>query len=280
MISEKNERPSSRSRARREQAREELRATILAAASELFLEKGYESFSLRQVAERVGYTPTAIYGYFRDKDALLLEAVRSGFEEFDALMRSVALGHNDPLERIEALGRAYIEWGMGHPALYRLMFMQRADFTLLPRLDDDEELLLSPVACGPDDSDVQAAFDGALEDGQVRSAARLMLVRAVCEASSAGLLRPGPPLVVADILWSGAHGLVSLALSPLLSSEHAQTVVDPLLRALIEGVRAEKAPASASPSASPTPPASPPVKSARKSRPAAGKSSAASAKES
>ena len=58
-------------RHRRDQEKQELRQTILNAAGELFLEQGYERFSLRKVAERIGYSPTTIYLYFRDKDDLL-----------------------------------------------------------------------------------------------------------------------------------------------------------------------------------------------------------------
>ena len=66
------------SRARRAQEKAEVRAAILSAASDEFLEHGYKGFSLRRVAGRVGYTPTTICLYSRDKDALLLEAVREG----------------------------------------------------------------------------------------------------------------------------------------------------------------------------------------------------------
>jgi AcrR family transcriptional regulator len=49
------------------------------AAGALFLEQGYERFSLRKVAERIGYSPTTIYLYFRDKDDLLFTVVDEGF---------------------------------------------------------------------------------------------------------------------------------------------------------------------------------------------------------
>lgn len=205
---------------RRTKQKEELRSAILQAATELFLRDGYEKFSLRRVAESVGYSATTIYLYFRDKDDLLFAAVSDGFSSFDARMREVAMSVEEPLERLKALGEAYITWGLENPELYRLMFMQRADFSLLPRLDDKAEALL-----GSPDEDVN-------------SPARQALVSAVKVAMEAGVLRPASPLVVADVLWSGAHGLVALALSPLISREHAQSVIQPLLRVLIDGVRA------------------------------------------
>jgi AcrR family transcriptional regulator len=213
------------SRARRAQQKEDLRAEILRAAGELFHERGYDGFSLRQVAERIGYTPTTIYLYFRDKDALLLATVQEGFTAFDDCIREVAKSESEPMARLEALGRAYITWGLENPALYQLMFMQRADFALLPRLDDEESVLLeeTPGEAAP------------------RSVARQQLVCAVRDAMEAGLIKPASPLVVADVLWSGVHGLVALALSPLMSAEHAAAVTEPLLRALIDGMRAQPA---------------------------------------
>ncbi|MFH4082248.1 helix-turn-helix domain-containing protein, partial [Acinetobacter baumannii] len=56
---------------RRERSRQETRQAILEAAIQMFEREGYEGFSLRQVAENIGYTPTTIYLYFKDKDDLL-----------------------------------------------------------------------------------------------------------------------------------------------------------------------------------------------------------------
>jgi AcrR family transcriptional regulator len=69
---------------RREQQRENLRRTILTAAGELCLAHGYEGFSLRQVAERIGYSATTIYRYFANKDDLLFAIVYEGFNSSSA----------------------------------------------------------------------------------------------------------------------------------------------------------------------------------------------------
>src|SRR5262245_54863454 len=70
------------SRARREQQKESLGRIILDAAGELFLEQGYEGFSMRRVAERIGYSATTIYRYYEDKDDFLFAVVNEGFSEF------------------------------------------------------------------------------------------------------------------------------------------------------------------------------------------------------
>src|SRR5215469_13257856 len=115
-------------RHRQEREKQELRQAILAAAGELFLEQGYERFSLRKVAERVGYSPTTIYLYFRDKDDLLFTVVDEGFKRFGQQLVAAAESQEDPWERIIALGRAYVAFGLQNPMYYQLMFMQRADF--------------------------------------------------------------------------------------------------------------------------------------------------------
>src|SRR5258707_15357238 len=115
-------------RQRQEQEKQELRQTILRAAAGLFLEQGYERFSLRQVAERVGYSPTTIYLYFRNKDDLLFTVVDEGFVRFGQQLAAAAESQEDPWERIIALGRAYVTFALQNPVYYQLMFMQRTDF--------------------------------------------------------------------------------------------------------------------------------------------------------
>src|SRR2546427_10653015 len=111
-------------RHRQDQEKQELRQAILTAAGELFLEQGYDRFSLRKVAERVGYSPTTIYLYFRDKDDLLFTVVDEGFVRFGHHLAEAAESQEDPWERIIALGRAYVTFGLQNPVYYQLMFLQ------------------------------------------------------------------------------------------------------------------------------------------------------------
>src|SRR5919199_4858802 len=99
-------------RQRREQQRQQLRQAILDAAGELLLERGYEAFSLRQVAERIGYSATTIYRYFENKDDLVFGIVDEGFRIFGDRLRAAAAGPVDPLERLRAVGEAYVRFGL------------------------------------------------------------------------------------------------------------------------------------------------------------------------
>src|SRR5437867_1795925 len=115
-------------RHRQAQEKQALRQAILTAAGELFLEQGYERFSLRKVAERIGYSPTTIYLYFHNKDDLLFTVVNEGFVRFGKQLAAAAESQEDPWERLIALGRAYVAFGLEHPVYYQLMFMQLTAF--------------------------------------------------------------------------------------------------------------------------------------------------------
>src|SRR5262245_44384644 len=170
------------SQTRRERQRLQLRQAILNAAGELILERGYESFSLRQVAERIGYSATTIYLHFKNKDALVAAVIDEGFGRF---LRSLqAVDTPDPLERLADLGRAYVRFGLANRVYYQLMFMQRAD-------------LLS---------------FGSPQHQPERAATFELLVDSVRAALPAGVLRPADPLTASQVLWAGVHGVVALAL--------------------------------------------------------------------
>jgi AcrR family transcriptional regulator len=173
------------SRRRRAADKQELRRAILEAASDLFLERGYEGFSLRQVAERIGYTPTTIYLYFTDKDALLFALLDNAFDRFGAALRQASEHVEDPVEKLEALGRAYVRFGLEHPQHYQLMFVVRSDFLLQARATETEP----------------------------RIASFRVLQDAVELAMSSGALRQGDVEGTSLLLWSLMHGIVSLAIS-------------------------------------------------------------------
>lgn len=179
------ERVRQASRARRDKQKADLRDQILGAARAVFDEQGYEGFSLRQVAERIGYSATTIYLYFADKDALLSAILDEGFEQFLAALQAAADAESDPIARIGALGRAYIVFGLQHAIHYRLMFMQRSDLLLKSQAN-------SPVP---------------------RSASFQVLEDAVKRALETGALPPADPLAYAISLWSMVHGITALTIS-------------------------------------------------------------------
>ena len=218
----RHQRTREASRERRDQQKLELRAAILRAADEEFSIHGYEDFSLRRVAERIGYSPTTIYLYFQNKDDLLLQTVKSGFAAFDEAIGRAAQNSDEPLQQLENLGRAYLDFGIDNPTLYRMMFMQPTDFHLLPRL----------LGSGTPDEEKHNAAENAH-----RVAAQELLVEAVERGIAQGILCDGNAIWMADALWASVHGLVSLAASPLMEPDHARKIADPLLQTVIRGLK-------------------------------------------
>ena len=197
------------SRERREQQKQELRETILTAAAELFLEQGYDRFSLRQVAERIGYSPTTIYLYFQNKDDLLFQVVYEGFRRFSEQLVGVLESVEDPMERLREVGRSYIQFGLDNPAYYSLMFVQRTDFL---------------------------QHQPSVEEGKPIDLMERLHV-AIQEAIDAGALRPGDAVAYGDAMWAAVHGVVSLTCMTMFDQERRRRAIDAVLTMTFDGLR-------------------------------------------
>lgn len=164
------------------------RLLIMEAARDMFLERGYDAVTLRQIAERTEHSTTAIYVHFADKFDLFQQIVHEDFRRFDQALTAHA-GIVDPVERLQRIGRAYVEFAMTMPRSYEMMFMRE-----------------QPAA-------VSAAMKeaGAKEPGK---AAYGTLVATCVDLEAQGRLRPEltDPLAVAQAVWSAVHGVVALRL--------------------------------------------------------------------
>lgn len=186
---------------RRDREKDQVRAAILDAARELFVMQGYDGVSMRAIAEKIEYSPTVIYNYFRDKDALILELCQSDFGRLaDHLQEAARI--SDPVERLRQCGREYVRFALSYPNHYRLMFM-----TPYPkRADDPEREKLKAETKGNPETDAYA-----------------LLTTLVHQVVAAGRLRqpgPGPEFnqasnfeLLAQTLWAGLHGVISLQIA-------------------------------------------------------------------
>jgi AcrR family transcriptional regulator len=109
----------------RERHRTELRQAILDAAAETFARDGYDSVSLRAVAEAVGLSHGAIYGYFKDKDELFEALVEQSFDQLAAALRGLPGRRGDPVRFLKRAGRKYVEFGLNNPGAYEFAFILR-----------------------------------------------------------------------------------------------------------------------------------------------------------
>jgi len=110
----------------RQHHREQLRTAILDAAREEVVREGYEQFSMRKLAGRIGYSPGALYQHFDSKADLLHGLVEEGFEQ---LLQALERVHDseDPVQSLRNKLRAYIEFGLSHPDHYHFAFLMRRE---------------------------------------------------------------------------------------------------------------------------------------------------------
>ena len=109
----------------REKHREELRRTILDAAREAFVADGYESVSMRSLADRIGCSHGALYLHFRDKREIFDAIVEESFAQLETALRSMKVSRNDPVKFAKKAARAYVDFGLTNPHAYEFAFVLR-----------------------------------------------------------------------------------------------------------------------------------------------------------
>ena len=101
---------------------ENLRRTLLDASLDLITAEGLEGFSMREVARRAGVSHQAPYHHFPDREAIMAAIVAEGFQGLRDRSLAAFDGINDPHARFTAIGRAYVDFALSHPAHFKLMF--------------------------------------------------------------------------------------------------------------------------------------------------------------
>jgi AcrR family transcriptional regulator len=202
---------------RRAREKSETRDKILDAARELFVTEGYEAVSMRRVAEKIEYSPTAIYVYFADKQQLFHELCQQDYARLAEVFQSSAMS-SDPIERLKQIGSTYTEFGVRYPNHYKFMFM-----TPHPPHEPDEE-----------DREIM---------GNPEMDAYAFLKWSVQQALDAGCLREElqDAELISQTLWASIHGVIALHIAkgcdpwvdwrPL--EQRAQLMLDVTLRGLV-----------------------------------------------
>lgn len=161
----------------------DLPRALVGAALELIAEKGVAGFTFAEAARRAGVSAAAPYRHFRDRDALLGEAARQGFDLFaERLAQAWNGGRPNPLRAFEAVGRAFLAFARDEPAYYAAMFATGLG-----------------EAC--DDPDFRRA-----------SAAAFEVLRAACAAVAVQVPadRRPPAHMMAYHVWALSHGVATL----------------------------------------------------------------------
>jgi AcrR family transcriptional regulator len=106
---------------RRDRERAEVRATMLNAVREIAAADGWQTVSIRKVAERTEYSPTLLYQYFESKDAVVHEIRRQGYDDLLARLVAVVKKEADPHKRLVLIARADVELAFEQPEVFKAM---------------------------------------------------------------------------------------------------------------------------------------------------------------
>jgi AcrR family transcriptional regulator len=107
---------------RKQEEKQEMHKRILNSARKIFLEKGYEQTSMRNIANDINYSPGLLYFYFKDKSEIFHELHKEGFQLLLAQLK-ILDKVGDPFERLKALGRVLIQFAQENKDYYNLMFI-------------------------------------------------------------------------------------------------------------------------------------------------------------
>jgi AcrR family transcriptional regulator len=196
---------------RHERDRETVRRAILDAARDLFVSEGYHNVSIRKIAERIEYSPAAIYGYFPSKDDIFFALAEEGFRLLCDHGGACAPAL-DPLERVRAVFWRLYEFSREHPQYFALMFVDRS----VPRISREYE---------------RFAFAGEM---------RQRIVHEIQACIDAGVLPAAlNPAVAMRTLTVGLVGVAVLSLSERLAPcENADHLAADVLDVTLSGLRA------------------------------------------
>lgn len=122
---------------RKAREKEELKALILKASMKLFVERGINQTTIRNIADAIDYSIGTVYIYFKDKNAILHALHSQCFTELGGQFR-VLQNVKDPMERLKAMGKLYIQFGMDNPDKYDLMFNLKEPMEFLNEIQAKE----------------------------------------------------------------------------------------------------------------------------------------------
>jgi AcrR family transcriptional regulator len=195
---------------RKSRRKESIRQEILDAARDLFVSEGYDSVSIRKVAERIEYAPGTIYLYFHDKAEILDTLCRQTFEKLRARLEAIQKDPGDPVDALRRGLRTYIQFGLDNPNHYMVTFVvAKSQAEIAQR---------SGATAG------QACFD---------------CLRAIVRQNiEGGYINGGEVEETAQALWAAIHGVTALLVSNCGFPFVEQTrLIERLLDILIQGVR-------------------------------------------
>ncbi|MDB5714459.1 MAG: TetR/AcrR family transcriptional regulator [Sphingomonadales bacterium] len=191
----------------------EARDRIVRVAERQAVELGMERVSMHSIARALGWSATALYRYFENKDAILAAARTAAFDRLSDSLEAAMDGPGDIWSRSREVGNAYVDFAFQNPEAYRLIFD-----------------LSQPVA------GQYPEFDAANARG------RRNMIRYVETMVAEGKLAADPELL-AFTFWAALHGIISLQMAGKLHSgaPSFQTIRRDMVRRIVHSALGPKA---------------------------------------
>ena len=171
---------------RKERDKLEMRGRILESAHRLFLERGFDDISIRNIAEAIEYSPATIYLYFKDKNEIIHALHQDGFRLMNEHFQHLT-AFPRPFERLIEMGKAYIRFATTHPQVYSLLFMRGEPIEHIIHWLQDEWL------------EGDRAFE--------------TLKQTVMLCKKDGYFPGYDPQALSMLIWSSIHGICALRIS-------------------------------------------------------------------
>ena len=185
-----------------------LREALIDTAFAMIEEDGVDALTIRRVARRLGVTHAAPSHHFADKNELMLALASEGFNRFRAALSSV-MHIPDPLQRLSAMGTAYVRFALEHPGAYRLIMGPALSRIQMPAPRHSES--------GSADHESLAASEGTFDMLESTVAEAMQGSRAIGGAGVAG---------VAFLAWSAMHGAALLSLDGMIDCKFPDDPTD------------------------------------------------------
>ncbi len=183
----------------KESEREDIRSLVLEKSRNLFLKIGYSNISMRRIAKEIGYSPGAIYLYFKNKDEILYELHNEGFrllfKKKMALRKKIKNNpdtFHDPMIRLQEGGKMYVRFALEYPGYYELMFNMPEPQNFIDYLKKKKNNL------DKNEDFVKRSFQ--------------FLMDTILDCQKAGYYPGENPEIVTFSCWAMIHGIINLSL--------------------------------------------------------------------
>ena len=192
---------------RKVRQKEEVRASILQVAWQIVEKEGWQSLSIRKIAEAIEYSSPVIYDHFENKEAILLEFTKKGFLLLNEELINARSQFVDPALQLEAMAYAYWHFAFTNKEYYQLMYGLG-----MPSCETAERI--------PE----LGAFTK-------------IIINAIKDLIATGNKQDTDPFLKLHTFWSMLHGLISINMMGETREEMNLMVLKDFIAGFISGIR-------------------------------------------